>query len=500
MPVRRVLPLVLLLAIASPAVSAESGPSVDELEVTVLDQAVEVSGRSTFEGSGAPVAQDPAGDAAVADIGTDLVGASIAPSGEEDLRFRIALADPIDELVGLPEVIHYNWSIGVSMGGETAAYGLQAIRTSAVSDVRDGRIPVAEPVFRLLACSSNAPGTRSCSPKQRVDGAFDESGLELLVPKEAIEAKDGSLIEPGPFPINATAGVSGVAWYENGNGGDTMPVEASYAVGGVQVGIIRPGQPLSAANLVHTELKPDGTFSETLPLPPTHGSYLAVARACEAISCTVRSVPFEVLTDAPPEEPFDPVLVEQRVFFHCSGPNRLENADGLTNGPATWDSNAPQKSLAEAGCAALDPPARNNTTQESPLDAVFKGTAEGNLDAMTIRAYGRLVDGRGDQETFTILARLTIDGTVVLPPSVESTLVVTPHAGPDGLSLVEFTITNLQLLKREDHGRTHEVTFSLDPWSIDQDAVWIWDAVETPSGITFNPDVPAGPILIAPKR
>jgi len=502
MPARRLLPFLLVLAIAPAApAGAASPPVVSDLQAVAGEEAVEVSGRVSFEGAGAEVAEDPEGDAAVADIGTDLTGASITPAGEDELRFAIDIADPIDDLAGVPEIIHYNWTVNVVTGEETAAFGLQALRTSTLQDLRDGRIPAGEPVIRLLTCSTNATGGQSCSQATRLDGGFTEEGLEIMVPMAAIGARDGSLISPGPNPINASAGVSGGAWYQNGTAGDAMPIEASYAVGGVKVGIVEEGQPPTAAAFVDAELGPEGAFLEALPLPPVRGSYLAVARACEALTCAVASTPFEVLTDAPTPDPFDPVLTEQRVFFHCAGDTPVANLNLLTDGPATWDATPPAGSLTGGqGCAAADPPARNTSTQESPLDAVFTGTAEGNLDSMTVRAYGRFVDGRGDQETFTILARVTIDGTVVLPPSAGSTLVVTPQVGANGIALVEFTITNLQSLRAEDHGRSHEVTFSLDPWHIEHDAVWLWDAEEVPAGITFNPESPAGPVLRAPDQ
>jgi hypothetical protein len=499
---RRLSLSLLIVVVASlgtaPAQGAE-GPALTDLQAAVQGQSVEVLGHVGFDRAGASVGEDPPGDAQVPGIGTDLVGASITPVEGDRLRFSIEVADPIQAISGLPEVIHYNWPVNVVTGGETQGFEIQAMRTSVASDVRDTRVPTGEPVFQILKCSTNATGGRSCTRAGRVEGAFTGKGLDFLIPVAAIGARDGSVISPAQFPINVSVGVSGLAWVDNGDGGDFMSTDAEYAMGGVEVGIVEASQPVDGATLTNTEIAAGGAFHATLPTPPVHGSYLAVVRACEALTCASETIPFEVAQDAPPEEPFDPVLTKQQVFFHCSGKTHVENVDITPDGPATWDSTPPAGSLQDGdGCAAIDPPARNTTTQESPLDAVWKGTATGNLDSMTVRAYGHIVDARGDPASSTILARLTIDGTVVLPPTAASTLVVTPVAGSNGIDLVEFTITNLQLLGRADHERTHEVTFSLDTWSIDQEAVWVWDAVEAPAGITFNPESPAGPVLQVP--
>ncbi|MDQ3991170.1 MAG: hypothetical protein M3245_02510 [Actinomycetota bacterium] len=504
MPVRATLTALTLALVVVPIGPAGATPVVESLTAAATPSGVVVTGRASFAPQATTVAEDPPGDAAVGDIGADLVRATIDPRSDE-VRFRLDVADAMPDLEAPPETLHYNWPILVRDSEGERGYRLQAIRTSTVQDLRDTRVPAGEPVFRVLACTRNATGGNSCSQTTRVPGTFGGGVVELRVPRPAIGAGVGAVIEPGAYPPNASAGASGLGWFEDGTGGDAMAATPlAFSLGTVSLTLARAASPPGATGEpVAAKVEADGSFRGELPLPSTTGTYRITARACQStVSCAVATTTVEVATVPPPDQPYDPVLVTQQVYFHCPPDTRVGNVAAAQGIAAPWDSTPPTGSLAAGdGCVAADPPARNTTTQVHPADAVWEGTVHGNVDSMTIRAYVRQVDGRGDQETFTVLPRVSIDGEVRLGPVSGSIVVTRPAAGTvQGTSVIELTVTNLGFTRKADDNRSHDVIFSLDSYYIEQSSVWLWDAADISSGITFNPPQPTDAVVRAPDR
>jgi hypothetical protein len=495
--VGRTCTLVLLLtALGSAPSLAGAGPTVENLTATVTAEGVVVSGRAVFGAPvGAEVATDPAGDAAVPNIGADLTGASIQPV-EDALRFTLAVADPMTEFSAAPETVHYTWPFIIDDHTGRHEYELQAIRTATAQDVRDGRTPGGAPVFAVLGCTVNASGgAKSCKQLSRVNGRFTATGVELTVPSSLIKVGRGASIAPVEGTINTSVGASGLGWASGGRGGDAIGgTPADYSLGSVDISIVAAdGTPGADAR---AEVAGDGTFSVLLPRPKTQGLHRVALAVCEQMTCAEISMDVQVA----PTDPFDPILTTRQVYFHCPTSSRVGNVAAAQEEAGSWNDTRPTGAFGPEGCASVDPPARNATTQMSPLDAVWAGTVSGNVDSMTVRAYLRDADANGTLSEMTILPRVSVDGEVRLAPVGGSTVTVPLVSVSPGISKVEFTVTNLDFNSAKDHEKTHDVIFSLDAYNISQAAVWLWDAAEVPSGIEFNPAAPKPAAVAAPPR
>ena len=475
---------------------ASTGPAVEQLTAVATSDGITVSGRAVFDAATrAEIATDPAGDAAVTGIGADLTGASIEPVADA-IKFTLAVADPMPEFGAAPETLHYTWPFVVEDHKGSKEYELQAIRTAGVQDVRDGRTPGGEPVFAVLGCTVNASGgAKSCRQLSRVSGRFTATGVELTVPSSLIQAVRGASIRPVAASINTSLGASGLGWASGGRGGDAIVgTPQDYSLGTVDAVLTAPGG--AAGPLVRAEVGADGTFSTVLPLLKSAGAHTVALTVCHQAACTERSIAVQV----PPGDPFEPILTTRQVYFDCPASSRIGNVAAAQDEPGSWRDARPTGALGSEGCASVDPPARNASTQMSPLDAVWAGTVHGNVDSMTVRAYLREVDANGTLTDMVILPRVTIDGEVRLAPVAASTVVVPLEPVAPGITKIEFTITNLDFRSAKDHEKTHSVIFSLDAYNVSQAAVWLWDAAEVPSGIEFNPATPRNAAVAAPER
>ena len=209
-------------------------------------------------------------------------------------------------------------------------------------------------------------------------------------------------------------------------------------------------------------------------------------------------------------EEIAPEAVPLETFFHCTGDSKVLNALTVQD-PPSWNETAPTASVTEgAGCGFADPGSRTGTNQENVYDAVFKGYHTGNLDSMTVRLHDIGVGPARTGAEQTLGVRVSVDGVSMFdthtpaesptdlvfgpPVPVPSTaeVKVTPVASETGASnLVEFTITGLGFLQQPGAGTfDREILVTVNSLS-EHGSAWVMDTTEVPSGITFNPEIPA---------
>jgi hypothetical protein len=196
----------------------------------------------------------------------------------------------------------------------------------------------------------------------------------------------------------------------------------------------------------------------------------------------------------PPPTP-DTGLPTERVYFSCG--SKVANADGTGAGVAGWDTSAPTTSAtAGGGCGSVDSPF-TQTTVPNIYDSTFSGTFTGNLNSLTVEAHN-LYAGAGRASTpSTVAVRLLVDGEDLTPGPIGSGkfVSVTPVRSATGATeLFKFSITNIGFTSPAEAGE-HEIQLLINggtrrttgPSVNDGANVWVYDATEVPSGITFNP-------------
>lgn len=204
-----------------------------------------------------------------------------------------------------------------------------------------------------------------------------------------------------------------------------------------------------------------------------------------------------------------PTFRTQDVFFHCSGPTKLYQANwtaslGNASSYMPWDTEAPTASVQEgAGCGSADSGDVNNPVY-SPN---FRGYFEGNLRDLTIRAHHLLLSNTRAGEPLEIEVQVEVDG-VALFPDDGGKIVVTPEPSETGASEVfEFSVTNIGTVEEVtdadgtvvdvvtggvayedgDGAEEHEIVVRFGLSVYGTVGAWVWDTTEVASGMTFNP-------------
>ena len=219
-----------------------------------------------------------------------------------------------------------------------------------------------------------------------------------------------------------------------------------------------------------------------------------------------------------------PTFPTQGVFFHCTGDTPVYNVNwlqqvGATSAYARWDTSPPAGSVTTGeGCGGADAGWVTNPV----YDPVFEGTFTGNLRDMTIRIHDFVLNSDRDPGVpVEMRIYAEIDGVPLFPTGATEggfegrAFSVTPTRTNSGLTdRFEFSVTNIGTVKEvkdaagnvvdvrtggaaQEDGkgtieRTITIMLGLDAFPGEEPqttggTVWVWDATEVPSGITFNP-------------
>jgi hypothetical protein len=203
-----------------------------------------------------------------------------------------------------------------------------------------------------------------------------------------------------------------------------------------------------------------------------------------------------------------PTFRNERVYFHCAGPSKVENANN--GAPSPWNTTAPAGSYqAGNGCGWLDPGA----TSGASADAGYSGTFTGNLKSLTIEAHNLLLSQVDANNIRRITVTLSVDGTELM--AADTFVDMSPELSSTGLTekfLISITglgctknvldangnvinvITDGLATEDADGTTVHQIRLTLDSSYTDRGGAWVQDATEIASGITFNP------ATLAPSR
>jgi hypothetical protein len=196
-----------------------------------------------------------------------------------------------------------------------------------------------------------------------------------------------------------------------------------------------------------------------------------------------------------------------RVFFH-EGTSKVGNlADRAGQPPAPFDTTAPTRSV-QAGAGAGAVSNLGSTTALAPgaqNTARFAGRVDGCLDTVLVDMYAFLPTNRTgssgslEERAHNFAATLTIDGRAFeLAGPIESTTTV-GTTNPAGTTTyrIRYAITGVRRAMERANlplAGAHTVGFAMTGWFANTDnAVYVWDTTEVPSGLVFN--APADPAI-----
>jgi hypothetical protein len=153
--------------------------------------------------------------------------------------------------------------------------------------------------------------------------------------------------------------------------------------------------------------------------------------------------------------------------------------------------------------------------QETVYDAQFHGTFTGNLASLTIEAYDLVLSQVDANNVSRIRLWLTIDGTEVLNWDASYVDLSRELTNDGATSRFVFTVPDLGcsrdvldadgnvvdvvtdgfVTEDGDGIGEHDILLTLDSYYTDRGSLWVYDTAEVPSGITFNPGEPTGPVV-----
>lgn len=187
-------------------------------------------------------------------------------------------------------------------------------------------------------------------------------------------------------------------------------------------------------------------------------------------------------------------VCHERVYFHCTSDMKVANVDNTLNSITTWDDHAPEQSVTEgAGCGALDTGFSGATDHNPIYDAPFQGWFDGRIDSLTVRAHVIDAGTARVDDQFVMEMHLQIDGETIVPRDQQ--IRVTPVASETGLSReIIISVDDVGFAGLDDNFE-HQVQLTLYGYVDTNNAAWVWDTTEVPSGIEFNPEKLAGTVL-----
>ena len=202
------------------------------------------------------------------------------------------------------------------------------------------------------------------------------------------------------------------------------------------------------------------------------------------------TAPYEPVVEATetPTEPTGPVFTEQRVYFHQAttkaGNLGAMGADSLPS----WNTTEPASVTAGsgggyAGNIATEVALGDHTAESGPT---FEGAFTGPIDSLAVDLYGFANPQFPDQG---IRVQLLIDGELV---HEDTDAVTVPwNAGGNAVRQINFAVTGIHDLM-EIYGMNtapdaeHTIRLNVVPYFVGDDTLYVYDAAEAPSGITFN--------------
>lgn len=189
-----------------------------------------------------------------------------------------------------------------------------------------------------------------------------------------------------------------------------------------------------------------------------------------------------------PVEPVAPVFTEQQVYFH-QAETKVGNLGALGQGSLpSWNTTAPASVTTGSGGGYLGNIASeialgDRTAESGPT---FVGSFTGPIDtvAVDLYAFANPIDAKQG-----LRVQILVDGQLVHEDADPFDVPLRP--GGQAARQLNFAVTGINAVM-QSYGmdtsaeKEHTVRINVVPYYVGDDAVYVYDAAEAPSGILFN--------------
>ena len=189
------------------------------------------------------------------------------------------------------------------------------------------------------------------------------------------------------------------------------------------------------------------------------------------------------------EEPVEPVFVEQQVFFHQAA-TKLGNLAALGHDTfPSWNTTAPATVTGGNGAGYVgnmltEIPLGDHTAESGPT---FVGAFSGPINTLAVDLFAFSNPGDAAQG---LRVQLTIDDIVVHQDADPFSVPLKP--GGQAVRQLNFAVTGIHDVMEANGLSTaadsaHTIRINVVPFYVGDDAMYVYDAAEAPSGMVFNP-------------
>jgi hypothetical protein len=182
----------------------------------------------------------------------------------------------------------------------------------------------------------------------------------------------------------------------------------------------------------------------------------------------------------PEDETDDIELCRTETWFH--GPDeKVGNLQslGLASGP-TFDDQPPASVEGGSGSGKF-----SDSLLGSDGTVTFTGTYEGNIDNLAVTLYAFNFTSAELLGNHGAIVSLVVDGDTLYQTTADwDELAIRPEG--DVLKRIDFAFPRLLEDVAVDSAEPHTVEVSIAALGGTDDAIYVWDAAEAPSGLTFN--------------
>lgn len=179
-------------------------------------------------------------------------------------------------------------------------------------------------------------------------------------------------------------------------------------------------------------------------------------------------------------------LCESQAWFTSANPAKADNlaSVGATDFP-TWDAEEPASVTTGAGAGFLGQYETSLATgPDSTSGVTYAGTVEGALSSIAVEQY----IFTGAQELngqYGIVLTMEVNGRTVYESDFVAGDFAPIEAGGDAVKVFRFAVTDV-LFEGVAFEGTQDVTMNITPYFAGDEGVFVYDAAEAPSNLTFN--------------
>lgn len=194
------------------------------------------------------------------------------------------------------------------------------------------------------------------------------------------------------------------------------------------------------------------------------------------------------MVEEPTEEPTGPAFVQQQVYFRQAD-TKLGNAGAFGVGDLpSWSTEEPASVTTGSGGGyvgniASEIALGDHTAESGPT---FEGTFNGPIDTMAVDLYAFASPADTKQG---VRVQILVDGEMVHQDGEAFDVPLAP--GGDAVKQLNFAVTGIHELMdlygmNTADDAEHTVRINVVPYYVGDDALYVYDAAEAPSGINFN--------------